>query len=267
MAVLALLAGATIATPSSAQDFKDGSLKDKRPFHLELAGSAEYRSGNVNLTQISDQLLVKYAQKAHYASLSTSHAFAKQGGDRFLNALRGVAQYRYGFDIGLTGLERVGPTLLVQYERDEFRRREHLLQTGIGGFIDILQAERLRWTLVLGAIREFEQFAVFTDPNNPAKKVADSGYKLQSFRTWIGSELGWEFWDRFHLGQDLIIQVPFDHCPCDTRVYSTTFLRVYGNEYFALQSGLTVIYDAGPPRFGAIKGLDSIARSSLVFSL
>lgn len=250
-----------------AQDLKDSTLKNDREFYLELAGSAELRSGNVSLTSVSDQLLTVFQRKAHYVSLSTSHAFAKQDGDRFLNAFRGVTQYRYGFDLDLPGLERVGPTLLVQYERDEFRRREHLLQTGLGGFVDLLRADRVRWTLVLGAIREFEQFAVFTDPNNPAVKVADSGYKIQSFRTWIGSEFGWEFWQRFHIGQDLIIQVPFDHCPCDTRVYATTFLRVYGNDYVAMQTGLTVIYDAGPPRFGDIKGLDSILRSSLVFSL
>ena len=266
VALVVLGVGSMTAT-SSAQDLKDPAFPKGPEFHLELAGSAELRSGNVNYTGVSDQALARYTKGLHDVSLRTSHAFAKMGSDRFLNAFRGLMQYRLGWDLGMPGLDRAGAAAVLHYDRDEFRRREHLLNLGAGAFVDLFNGEKLFWNVTVAPVFEFEKFAVLTDENNPSVKVADSGYELNAWRAWIGSELSWQFYERFHVGEDLVIQVPLDHCPCDPRVYTTSDLRVYGNDYVALQTALTVIYDAGPPRFGGIKSFDAIIRSSLVFSL
>jgi hypothetical protein len=255
------------ASFAAAQDLKDASLPAPKPFVLDLAASAELRSGNVSSVAVSDQLLARYDLGAHYVSLSTSHAFAKQGGERFLNAFRALAQYRHGFELGFPGFQRVGPAALFHYERDEFRRREHLLNVGGGGFVDLFRSDRVRWNVTAGYVFEFEEFAQLTSPTDPSMETLDSGFRIDAHRAWLASEFGVQLWERVHLGEDLLIQVPLDHCACDTRVYTTSFLRVYGNDYLALQTAFTVIYDAGPPRFGDIKSFDAILRSSLVFSL
>jgi len=232
-------------------------------FRLDLMGSAELRSGNVNVTSVSEQFWGRYLRGAHYVSLRAAHAFGIQGGDRYLNAVRGLAQYRYNVLPSL--LEGLGPELIVHYDRDEFRRREHLLNVGFGPYVQVLNTERLRWNVTAAYVFEFEKFARLTSDTDPTAQVRDSEFELNSHRAWIGTEFGWEIAKRFHVGEDLIIQVPLDHCPCDTRVYTTTYLRIYGNDYVGLQTGLSVIYDSRPAI--NVKSFDAIARSSLVFSL
>ncbi len=248
---------------TSAQDLADVPGAPEQGLKLDLMGSAELRSGNVNITSISEQFWGRYLRDAHYVSLRGIHAFGVQDGDRYLNAIRGLAQYRY--DVLPKLLGGLGPELIVHYDRDEFRRREHLLNAGLGPYIQIFANDRLRWNLTVAYVFEFEKFAKLTDPNDPVKVSRDSEYELNSHRAWFGTEFAWEIAERFHIGEDLIIQVPLDHCPCDTRVYTTTYLRIYGNDYVGLQTGFSVLYDAGPAI--NVKLFDAIARSSLVFSL
>jgi len=262
---LCLISLATVAdaTPARAQDLTDVARPKDEGLKLDLLGSAELRSGNVNLTSLSEQFWGRYRQKQHYVSLLGTHAFAIQGGERFMNAARALAQYRYNVMPKLLG--GLGPEVILHYDRDEFRRREHLLNAGLGPYIQVLDSEKLRWNVTVAYVFEFEKFAKLTSEDNPSKVVRDSEFELNSHRAWFGSEFGWEIAKRFHVGEALIIQVPLDHCPCDTRVYTTTYLRIYGNDYVGLQTGLSVLYDSRPGI--NVKSFDAIARSSLVFSL
>ncbi len=263
---LFVLSVASVCTPAQrarAQDLTEVAVTPAQGLKLDLMASAELRAGNVSLTSLSEQLWGRYRHNAHYVSLRGAHAFGVQGGDRYLNAIRGLAQYRY--DVLPSLLGGLGPELIVHYDRDEFRRREHLLNLGVGPYIQVFNSEKLRWNLTVAYAFEFEQFAKLTSPIDPTEGTRDSEFKLNSHRAWFGSEFGWEVFEHFHIGEELIIQVPLDHCPCDTRVYSTTYFRVYGNDYVGLQTALTVLYDAGPAI--SVKLFDAIARSSLVFSL
>lgn len=262
---LCLLSLATVAgsTPAGAQDLTDVARPKDEGLRLDLLASAELRSGNVSLTSLSEQFWGRYRKSQHYVSLLGAHAFGIQDGDRFLNAARALAQYRYNLLPNLLG--GLGPEAIVHYDRDEFRRREHLLNVGLGPYIQVLDTDALRWNVTVAYVFEFEKFAKLTSDTNPSEVVRDSEFELNSHRAWLGTEFGWEIAKRFHVGENLIFQVPLDHCPCDTRVYTTTYLRIYGNDYVGLQTGLSVIYDSRPAI--KVQSFDAIARSSLVFSL
>ncbi len=258
-----MLSAALLPVATRAQDLKDPTGPVEDGLAVDLMASAEIRSGNVNFLNLSDQLWARYRQDVHYVSLRTSHSLGEQGGARFMNALRGLAQYRYNLVpqfLGGFGLEAIG-----MYDRDEFRRREHLLNAGGGAYVQVFDTQALRWNATVGYVFEFEKFARLTSADDPGEEARDSRFELNSHRAWFGSEFGWEIAERVHVGEDLAIQVPLDHCPCDTRVLSTTYLRVYGNDYVGLQTGLTVLYDSRPAI--TVKSFDAIIRSSLVFSL
>lgn len=261
--VALVLCSVALTVPARAQDQVDPATVPTQGLKLDLMGSAELRSGNVNLTSLSEQFWGRYLKENHYVSLRGAHAFGIQGGDRFLNSIRVLSQYRYNVLPSLLG--GLGPELIVHYDRDEFRRREHLLNVGLGPYVQVFASERLRWNVTVAYVFEFEKFAKLTTEDNPVKQERDSQFELNSHRAWFGSEFGWEIAKRFHIGEELIIQVPLDHCPCDTRVYTTTYFRIYGNDYVGLQTGLSVIYDSRPAI--SVKSFDAIARSSLVFSL
>ena len=259
---LAVVAAVVGVAPVHAQDLTDVSGPADEGLKVDLLGSAELRSGNVNLTTLSEQFWGRYSKGPHYVSLLGAHAYGSQG-SRFMNAARGLAQYRYNVLPSLLG--GLGPELILHYDRDEFRRREHLLNAGLGPYIQVLNSDAVRWNVTVAYVFEFEKFAKLTTEDNPSKQVRDSQFELNAQRAWFATEFGWEIAKRFHVGENLIIQVPLDHCPCDTRVFTTTYLRIYGNDYIGLQTGLTVLYDSRPAI--NVKSFDAIARSSLVFSL
>jgi hypothetical protein len=251
------------ASRALAQNLQDPTGPAQQGLQLDLFASGELRSGNVNLTLLNVQTWGRYTQGAHYASLRLVDSFGALGSARFMNAFRGLAQYRYALLQDLLG--GLGGEAIAHYDRDEFRRREHLLNVGGGPYVSLFNSEKLRWTITTAYVFEFEKFAKLTSEEDPTKGVRDSQFELNAHRAWIASEFGWEIAKRVHIGEDILFQVPLDHCPCDTRAWTTTFVRVYGNDYAALQTGLTVLYDSRPAI--NVKSFDAIIRTSLVLSL
>jgi hypothetical protein len=249
-----------------AQVLEDASTPVEQGLTLELIGSGELRTGNVRLALLNVQGLGRYTRGQHYAALRVTDSVGAVGGNRFMNAVRGLAQYRYAVLPDLFGgSSALGGEAILHYDRDEFRRREHLLNVGLGPYAALFQSDVLRWVITAAYVFEFEEFAKLTSNDDPAEEVRDSQFSLTGHRGWFASEFGWEIAKRVHLGQDLLFQVPLDHCPCDTRVYSNTYLRIFGNDYAALQTSLSVLYDSRPGI--AVKSFDAIVRSSLVVTL
>lgn len=246
-----------------AQVLDDAATSRAPGFKLELLGSAELRSGNVRLALLNVQGFGRYTREQHYVSLRITDSFGTVDDERFMNAFRGLAQYRYAVLPKLLG--GLGGEAILHYDRDEFRRHEHLMNVGLGPYASFFEDEALRWTVTAAYVFEFEKFAKLTSNDDPSKSVRDSEFSLTGHRAWLATEFGWEISKLVHIGQDLLFQVPLDHCPCDTRVYSTTFVRVFGNDYLALQASLSVLYDSRPAI--EVKSFDAIIRSSLVVTL
>jgi hypothetical protein len=246
-----------------AQVLEDVALPPAQGFELDLLGAAELRSGNVRLALLNVQGIGRYTRDQHYASLRITDSFGSLGDDRFMNAVRGLAQYRYAVFPKLLG--GLGGEAILHYDRDEFRRRAHLLNAGLGPYASLFQTDTLRWVITAAYVFEFEKFAKLTSPEDPAKEVRDSQFSLTGHRGWFATEFGWEIAKRVHVGEELLFQVPLDHCPCDTRVLTTTFVRLYGNDYVGLQTSFTVLYDSRPAI--DVKSFDAIIRSSLVVTL
>ncbi len=265
LAALLALACVSYGLSSSvcAQDVADATEAPEDGLHADVLLSGELRSGNVDVTLLGLQVFTRYRRGAHYGALRLTDAFGSVGDARFLNAFRGLAQYRF---IALPSvLDGLGVEALGHYDRDELRRREHLFNAGAGPHLALFDRATVRWNVTMAYAFEFEKFAVLTSEDDPGRKARDSGFELNAHRAWLATELGWELAERVHLGQDLLFQVPLDHCACDTRVYATTFGRVYGNDYIALQASMMILYDSRPAF--SVKSYDAILRSSLVLSL
>jgi len=269
LAMCATLALLGLPNAGSAQFLGDTTSPSEDGLAIDLGLSSELRTGNVTMMLLGTDLAVRYRSGDHELVGSLNGAYAEQGEDgRFMNAIRSLTRYQYTLARDLVGsrwLSATGVSGILHYDRDEFRRREHLMNPGAAGFLGVFAGEDLDWTINLGYVFEFEKFSKVTDPDDPTAEIKDSQYELNSHRAWVGSEFSWDALDWLRLGQSLVATVPLDHCQCDTRYFGGIFVRIRGNEYVAAQITTSVIYDDRPAK--NVQGFDARVSNSLVFSL
>lgn len=262
------MAVASFTSSASAQVLMDPTYGPQDGFKLEALASAQVRSGNAPLTLLQSGVLTQYQQDSHLARLHLAHGFGKgPNGDRFMNFVRTEARYRWSAVDFLQDLfgSSLGPEVMISYWRDEFMRREHLLDLGAGPFFRLLNLKKVTWTVTAAYTFEFEKFAFLTSPDNASEQVRDSTFELNSHRLWVQSELGGDFWTYFHLANLTVAQIPLDSCTCDTRILTSIYLRVTANDYIAMQLDASVLYDSRPAV--DVNSFDQIVRSALVFML
>ena len=269
LALCAALAVWGTSTTVSAQFLGDTTAPSEEGLAVDLAFAAELRTGNVSTTLLSTDMTLRYRTGDHEVVESLNGVYGEQGeAGRYMNAIRSLTRYQYTLARDLTGtrwLPSTGLSGILNYDRDQFRRREHLVNPGVGGFLGVFSGEDLNWTITLGYVFEFEKFSKVTDPEDPSAEIKDSRYELNSHRAWVGSELSWDATDWLRFGQSFVAAVPLDHCQCDTRYYGGFFFRIKGNEYVAAQLTTSVIYDDRPAK--NVVGFDARVSNSLVFSL
>lgn len=151
----------------------------KQGLLLQVAGSADWRVGNVNFALFRGAMLMRFLHQKHTLLLSSQGGFGTKGEDRFVARAFGHLRYRYTF-LPWLGVETYG-----QVEFNEFWR---LATRGLGGVGFIAKWSPSRsFQVLLGTAYMFE-FNRFSDPyvypNEGADKVFHrwSNYLRLSFQ-------------------------------------------------------------------------------------
>jgi len=199
----------------------------------------------------------------HWASLRVTHAFGQgepgpatgaTSRRKIVNAIRALSQYRPLLKrLGDTGALRV--ELLMQYERDQVRRIDQRVQWGLGPSVSVVDTERVRLHFTPAYVFELQRDWVPGPDTWQAHQLA-----------WLGSELGWSIDESMFLGEEVIVQLPVERCPCAPRVYAQTNFRVRGNRWLSLESALRFMFDRGQRDLG-LSRWDVVLRTGLVFTL
>jgi len=240
----------------------------------ELTASVDHFRGNSDLFLLGASGYGRYRGPSDYAALFVSTGYAEAGSQRIFNALRILPRYRHEL---IDLFEGLGAELFGHYERAEQRRHLALMELGAGVYTQWFQSETFSWNTTIGYAFEYEKFTELTDPNDAdvlrdargrpkarGRPLTDSGIELNSHRAWIATEVSYLIRERVRIAEDLITMVPLDHCPCDTRAFSETAIRVIATPHFAMQTSLSILYDAAPARL--VTSIDAIVKGSFVLS-
>lgn len=238
-ALLAGLFGVTMTSPAAAQivnvldsiEANGGVPTDGFAGALEGAGS--WRSGNVDVLDLSVAGNLGYRSGRHLVFVVGKAAYGFKKPERYVN--RDLEHLRYRFDV-------IGPLSVeafVQHDRDEFRRRALRGLFGVGPRVELLSIRRMDLALGVAFMPEFEQLS-------DQEGVSDSGLERWTLRgsSYLRSDIRID--ERLSLDHTVFLQPALDEWT-NIRVFSELGFEVDLWTHFSLRLSYVLQVDSQPP--------------------
>lgn len=239
--------------PASAQIVNVQPLFEKEEqegFTVIAGGSADWRTGNNELTLLSGNLTTRYKSGAHqFFLLARGELGDKPNAPRFLN--RDLEHLRWRIAPGGRGQFEV----FVQHDRDEFRRLALRAIAGAGPRFSVLAGPVRSLAIGVAYMVEYERLREDAE--------ADAGQARLNNRISSYAVAGWKLSETVRVAETVYLQPRIDD-PEDVRALSESELRVGLTSHLSLGVSLVVAYDARAPE--GLEPLDTALKNTLQLS-
>lgn len=214
-----------------------------------IAGSADWRTGNVDLLVLSAAPVARYRRRDHLLVGIVRGELGRSKGERIISRTFEHLRYRYQLHPRLVG------EVFTQHEYDEFRRLELRALVGAGPLFHLLQADGYRLSWGVAYMLEYENLR---DDMQPDAGTTDLAHRASTYLT--GS---YELDDRVQLVETVYAQPRLTEAS-DLRLLNESQIIVKVTEAIGLTTALTVAWDNAPP--AGIEELDTSLKSSITYS-
>ncbi len=213
-------------------------------FSGAFKGTADWRTGNVNLLLLSASPIVRYRKGDHLVLGVLRGAFGKSGDKRIISRTFEHLRYRYHLR------DRVLLESFVQHEFDEFKRLQLRALLGIGTKIDLAQGKRYGVSFGLAYMLERERLR---DDDQPDAGAEDTAHRASSYLTGR-----YELDDRVQFIDTFYIQPRLTDVN-DTRMLNEAQIVMKLSKSVSLTTSFTIAYDSRTP--DDVEELDSALKS------
>lgn len=217
-----------------------------------VTGSADWRTGNVDLLMLSAAPVVRYRSGAHMLIGIGKVDFGKTGEPLTTFIKRTFAHVRYRY--------RVNPRLVgevfAQHSLDEFVRLSTRALFGVGPKFDLVNGKKYDLDLGVAYMLEYERLSV--EPG-----LSDSGDDDLANRASSYLSLRIEIDDRLELVDTAYVQPRLTDF-ADVRLLNETTFSVKINDRLSFATSFVIAHDRAPPE--TVEETDTALKSSVTVS-
>jgi putative salt-induced outer membrane protein YdiY len=214
-----------------------------------VKGSANWRTGNIDLLRLSGLATAAYHQGDNLVIAIVKGDFGKAKGARFIAKTFEHVRYRRELSSLLLAES------FVQHEYDQFRRLELRTLAGAGVALRLLRGKKYNLTFGLAYMPEYERL------RDDEETDAGNDYFAHRISSYLNGALQLD--ERIQLVQTFYAQ-PRADAPSDARYLSESQFVVQISDRLTQTTSFALAYDTRPPI--AIDKTDTNLTSSVIFS-
>jgi len=221
-------------------------------FDLELTGSVEHKSGNVDLFAARSTLLMWYIAGAHRVISSSSGEMATKNGVEYLNNTFTHLRYQ------LYATRWFAWETWLQGATNRFKRIGFRGLAGTGPRIDLFRSSG--FTMAIGAHYMFEFEELRASSDSPDDVLNERNHRMNSYLT-----ICWDVLPQLRVTETAYFQPRFGEPTRDFRVSNELQLTARVTDHLGLGTSFQVLYDAAPPT--TVDDLDTSLMATLTVRL
>jgi hypothetical protein len=221
-------------------------------FDLEATGSAELKTGNVDLFVGRAALLMWYFAGSHRVISSSSGELGLKDGAEYLNST--FTHLRYQF----YATEWFAWETWVQGASNRFKRLGFRGLAGTGPRFELVRGEA--FTMALGIHYMFEHETLRDDLDDPDEGLTETNHRSNSYLTF-----SWALAPYLSLRETVYFQPLLTDPTGDFRLSNEVQLTAKVNDHLGLGANFQVAYDHAPP--ADVESLDTALMATLTVGL
>ena len=213
-----------------------------------LEASADWRTGNTNLTLLSGNAVAQYRRDRHLVFVTLHGELGVKSGAEFVSKDLEHLRYRVRLNRALDG------EAFAQHDADAFRRLAVRAIGGLGLRVRLVAGRVVTFAVAAAYMLEYEKLAVGMFPDS-AQRTLD--HRLSSYAViTVGGK-------RVSVAHTFYAQPRFDDFR-DLRMLHDSTLALVVTHYLSVRFGFTLTLDTEPP--AGVQPLDTTVKSSLALT-
>lgn len=220
-------------------------------FSLELTGSAELKTGNVDLFVGKGGLLMSLSAGQHRVISASSGVLGIKNDAEYLNALFSHLRYQVYFT------EAFAWEVWVQGTSDRFKRLSFRGLVGTGPRLELFRSAGFDLAIGLHYMFEMEELRRDDDPDEP---LAEENHRANTYLSF-----SWDILDQLTLTETVYFQPKLSAPADDFRLANEVRLTAKVHKNFGLGTNFQIAYDHAPPP--EVEGLDTALLATITVSL
>jgi hypothetical protein len=253
-AILLLLIPLLNASPAAAQIVNIQPLLGPATadgFSLELTGSAELKTGNVDLFVGKGGLLMSYFAGDHRIISASSGELGIKNDAEYMNALFSHLRYQVYFT------EAFAWECWIQGASNKFKRLSFRGLAGTGPRLELFRGEGFNLAIGLHYMFEVEELRRDDDPE---ESLAETNHRSNTYLSF-----SWDLLEQLTLTETVYFQPKLNAPADDFRLANEVRLVAKVHKNFGLGANFVVAYDQEPPP--QVEGLDTSLLATITISL
>jgi len=220
-------------------------------FSLELTGSTELKTGNVDLFVGKGGLLMSLSAGKHRVISASSGELGIKNDAEYMNALFSHLRYQVYLS------EAFAWETWVQGASNKFKRLSFRGLAGTGPRLELFRRKGFNLAIGIHYMFEIEELRRDDDPDEP---LAEKNHRSNSYLSF-----SWDILEQLTLTETVYYQPRLDGPMEDYRMANELRLIAKVHKNFGLGTNLVLAYDRDPPP--DVEGLDTSLMATITVSL